>query len=113
MNQTRSRWAEYHRWLHEQIILRGIVAIRGEGRVFSYVEDLRARQFDTVDRVAERQHARVKELLQYAAERSPYYRSRLKAADGHIVALADAVDACLTEAGTPAHAAFAQPPPRR
>ena len=90
MNQTRSRWAEYHRWLHEQIILRGIVAIRGEGRVFSYVEDLRARQFDTVDRVAERQHARVKELLQYAAERSPYYRSRLKAADGHIVALADA-----------------------
>jgi glutamate-1-semialdehyde 2,1-aminomutase len=30
-----------------------------------------------------------------------------------IVALADAVDACLTEAGTPAHAAFAQPPPRR
>lgn len=30
-----------------------------------------------------------------------------------VVALADAVDACLTEAGTPAHAAFAQPPPRR
>ncbi|MGE3771587.1 MAG: aspartate aminotransferase family protein [Gammaproteobacteria bacterium] len=30
-----------------------------------------------------------------------------------VVALADAVDACLTEAGTPAHAAFAQPPPQR
>lgn len=29
-----------------------------------------------------------------------------------VVALAEAVDACLTEAGTPAHAAFAQPPPR-
>lgn len=29
-----------------------------------------------------------------------------------VVALADAVDACLTEAGTPAHATFAQPPPR-
>lgn len=90
MTRSHSRWAEYHRWLHERVILRGIVAARGEGRVFSYVEELRAQQFESAERVTERQQARAEALLRYAAESSPYFGARLRTADGNIVALADA-----------------------
>jgi phenylacetate-coenzyme A ligase PaaK-like adenylate-forming protein len=64
------------RWFHGRVVYPGVVWARGEGQLFQRLAELRALERRPSDELARRQDARLAALLNYAAERSPYYHAR-------------------------------------
>lgn len=65
-----------HRWLHANLIYRAATSLRGEGAVFRYLKQMRALQQLTSAQLHERQAARLADILNFAAVRSPFHRER-------------------------------------
>ncbi len=66
----------FGRWIHRTLVYPGVVRIRGEGAVFARLRELRAIERLPAQDLLRRQRAQLALILNYARERSPYYRAR-------------------------------------
>lgn len=64
------------RWLHRNLVFPAIVRARGEGDLYPVLEELRALDDLSAERLRERQTQRLVRVLTYAGERCSLYRER-------------------------------------
>lgn len=63
-------------WLHANVIYPSVVRARGEGRVFAALGETRRAERQSPEALRAAQDARLREIVAYAREHSPFYRER-------------------------------------
>ena len=74
----------HNRWMHRHLVYPGVVALRGEQRVFSTMRRLREIEQCTPERMREHVASELRATLQYAATHCVYYRDKLSDLDWRV-----------------------------